>query len=117
MAHTTTPTVTDQVERAERRSAPHDSAATAPSRSVLLGLLVSLRPSQWTKNLFVFLGLIFGQRLLDPHAVSLASAAFAIFCVLSGVVYLINDVADREADRLHPIKRRRPIASGEVPVN
>lgn len=105
MAHTTTPIVTDE------------AATAAPSRSAVLGLVLSLRPSQWTKNLFVFLGLIFGQRLLDPHAVSLASGAFAIFCVLSGVVYLVNDVADREADRLHPIKRRRPIASGQVPVN
>lgn len=105
MAHTTSPTVTDE------------AATAAPSRSAVLGLVLSLRPSQWTKNLFVFLGLIFGQRLLDPHAVALASAAFAIFCVLSGVVYLVNDVADREADRLHPLKRRRPIASGQVPVN
>jgi 4-hydroxybenzoate polyprenyltransferase len=86
----------------------------APARPLALGLLVSIRPSQWTKNLFVFFGLIFGQRLLDPHSVAQACAAFAIFCVLSGVVYLINDVADRQADRLHPLKRRRPIASGEV---
>lgn len=90
--------------------------AVAP-RSAAVGLLLSLRPSQWTKNLFVFFGLIFGQRLLDPHAVTLAVCAFAIFCALSGVVYLVNDVADREADRLHPVKRLRPIASGLVPVN
>jgi 4-hydroxybenzoate polyprenyltransferase len=115
MAHTTTPTVTDEIGRAEQAEAAREM--TAPSRSAALGLLVSLRPSQWTKNLFVFLGLIFGQRLFDPRAVALACAAFAIFCVLSGVVYLVNDVADREADRLHPIKRRRPIASGQVPVN
>ena len=60
--------------------------------------------------------MIFGQRLLDPDAVLHAGAAFAVFCALSGVVYLINDVADREADRQHPIKRHRPIASGVVPV-
>ena len=56
------------------------------------------------------------RRLLDPVAVLQASAAFVIFCLLSGVVYLINDVADRDGDRRHPIKKFRPIASGEVPV-
>ena len=78
------------------------------------GLLVSLRPEQWTKNLIVFAALIFGHRLFDPAAVGLSLAAFLIFCALSGVVYLVNDVSDREADRLHPLKRHRPIAAGEV---
>src|SRR5476651_105008 len=88
-------------------------------RSLASNLLLSLRPSQWTKNLVVFAGLIFSenQKLLDPHAVGLALGAFTVFCVLSGVVYLINDVCDREADRLHPVKSRRPIASGAVPPN
>jgi 4-hydroxybenzoate polyprenyltransferase len=81
-----------------------------------VSLVRSLRPSQWTKNLIVFGGLIFGQRLLDPGAILHAAAAFAVFCALSGVVYLINDVADREADRQHPLKQFRPIASGDVPV-
>ena len=76
-----------------------------------------MRPSQWTKNLFVFFGLLFGQRLLDPSSIRRSVLAFAVFCALSGVVYLVNDVADREADRLHPLKRNRPIASGTVPVN
>jgi 4-hydroxybenzoate polyprenyltransferase len=84
------------------------------SRSLATQLLLSLRPNQWTKNLFVFAGLIFGLRLGDPSAVWHAVGAFAVFCVLSGVVYLINDVRDREADRLHPVKARRPIASGAV---
>jgi 4-hydroxybenzoate polyprenyltransferase len=82
-----------------------------------VSLFVSLRPAQWTKNLFVFGALMFGQRLLDPISVLQAIAAFFIFCALSGVVYLINDVADREADRQHPLKRLRPIASGEVPIS
>src|SRR5205814_5733791 len=107
MAHTTIPAIT------------HD----APARPVALSLLLSLRPSQWTKNLIVFAALLFGQKagargtapaFLDPHAIGQALAAFAIFCALSGVVYLINDVADRDADRLHPLKRNRPIASGAV---
>jgi len=76
--------------------------------------LLSLRPDQWTKNLIVFAAIIFARRLLDPAALALASAAFLIFCALSGVVYLINDVADREADRVHPVKSRRPIASGAL---
>jgi 4-hydroxybenzoate polyprenyltransferase len=82
----------------------------------VLGLIVSLRPSQWTKNLIIFGALLFGQRLFNPASVLDALGAFAIFCVLSGVVYLLNDVADRDGDRLHPIKMHRPIASGAVPV-
>lgn len=85
-----------------------------PSRSPLASLLVSLRPGQWTKNLVVFAGLLFGRRLFEPGAVAVAVAAFAIFCVLSGVIYLLNDVADREADRRHPLKSKRPIASGQL---
>jgi len=80
---------------------------------MLTAVLVSLRPQQWVKNLFVFGGLIFAQRLFTP-AVWPALGAFAIFCGLSGAVYLINDVADREKDRLHPDKRRRPIAAGRL---
>jgi 4-hydroxybenzoate polyprenyltransferase len=81
-----------------------------------LSLVLSLRPSQWTKNLIIFLPLLFAQRLLDVQAVLYAIGAFVIFCGLSGVVYLINDVADREADRRHPIKQHRPIASGALTV-
>ena len=88
-----------------------------PARPLAVSLVLSLRPSQWTKNLIIFAGLIFGQRLLDPGAVLYSIAAFAVFCALSGVVYLVNDIADREADRQHPLKRLRPIASGEVPVS
>jgi 4-hydroxybenzoate polyprenyltransferase len=95
------------------------SAHVAPGirRPVALNLLISLRPDQWMKNLLVFAGLLFGQRLFDPRAVGQAVAAFAIFCGLSGVVYLINDVIDREGDRQHPHKRQRPIASGAVSVS
>ena len=87
------------------------------ARPLAVSLVLSLRPSQWTKNLIIFAGLIFGQRLLDPGAVLYSIAAFAVFCALSGVVYLVNDVADRAADRQHPLKRLRPIASGDVPVS
>jgi 4-hydroxybenzoate polyprenyltransferase len=77
-------------------------------------LLVSLRPEQWIKNLLVLAGVAFGGRLLEPHAVAIAIAAFVSFCALSGAVYLFNDVADREADQNHPLKRERPIASGQL---
>jgi 4-hydroxybenzoate polyprenyltransferase len=80
---------------------------------VLAAVLVSLRPRQWVKNLFVFAGLVFGQRLFTP-ALWPALAAFGIFCVLSGAIYLVNDVADRDKDRLHPKKRERPIAAGRL---
>ena len=84
------------------------------TRSPVANLIISLRPDQWTKNLIVFAALIFAVKLLDPAALALASAAFLIFCVLSGCVYLLNDVSDREADRQHPLKRLRPIASGAL---
>jgi 4-hydroxybenzoate polyprenyltransferase len=91
-----------------------------------VSLVLSLRPAQWTKNLIIFAALLFGQRvrdgvyvgtLLDGGAVVASAGAFVIFCALSGVVYLLNDVADRDADARHPIKRHRPIASGAVPVS
>jgi 4-hydroxybenzoate polyprenyltransferase len=91
-------------------------APPAPARPAVLDLLSSLRPYQWTKNLIIFAALMFGERLLDPRSLAYSAAAFAIFCALSGVVYLINDVADREADRRHPVKMHRPIASGALPV-
>ena len=73
-----------------------------------------MRPGQWTKNLLVFAGVIFGQKLLDPASRLTALAAFGVFCLLSSAVYLLNDVRDREADRVHPVKSRRPIASGAL---
>jgi 4-hydroxybenzoate polyprenyltransferase len=79
-------------------------------------LVVSLRPRQWAKNLLVFAGLIFGRRLLDVTSVVLATAAFGVFCALSSAVYLVNDIIDRPADRRHPLKALRPIASGAVSV-
>jgi 4-hydroxybenzoate polyprenyltransferase len=87
-----------------------------PGRSPAFNLLISLRPGQWTKNLLVFAGLLFAKRLFDASAVADAMAAFAIFCALSGAVYLVNDILDRDIDRRHPIKARRPIASGALPV-
>jgi 4-hydroxybenzoate polyprenyltransferase len=101
------------------RQAPHSVAVAkpwAPRRGLALNLLVSLRPHQWSKNLLVFAGLLFARRLFDLHDFLATVAAFAIFCALSGVVYLTNDVLDRHTDRNHPLKSRRPIASGLIPV-
>src|SRR3954468_15661981 len=99
---------------AESTSPPAVTWRESSERSLGLNLLVSLRPSQWAKNLLVFAGLLFGLRLFDPVAVGRAAGAFAIFCMLSVVVYLINDLADRDSDRQHPHKARRPIASGAL---
>jgi 4-hydroxybenzoate polyprenyltransferase len=84
-------------------------------RALLIAILEAMRPRQWAKNLFVFAGLLFAQKLFTPLA-GLAVAAFALFCALSGAMYLLNDVADRDKDRLHPKKRERPVASGRLSV-
>ncbi len=92
-------------------SAPSPAASNDSSVALIIR---SLRPAQWTKNLFVFAGLVFGKRLTDAGAVGAAIATFGIFCALSGAVYLYNDVSDRAADQAHPLKRFRPIASGRL---
>jgi 4-hydroxybenzoate polyprenyltransferase len=96
--------------------APIRGVEASDHRSVAVNLFISLRPAQWTKNLLVFAALIFAEQLFDARAVLRTTAAFAIFCVLSGVVYLVNDIVDRHTDREHPLKRRRPIAAGTLPL-
>src|SRR6267378_7563929 len=98
-------------------AAPGTAVHPVSGRSLAFHLFSSLRPGQWSKNLVIFAGLLFGRRLFDPRAVVDTVCAFALFCVLSGVVYLVNDVADRESDRQHPLKARRAIASGALPVS
>ena len=75
-----------------------------------------MRPRQWTKNFLVFAALTFDLKLDDPGRVLVSVGAFFILCLASGAVYLVNDLLDRESDRLHPAKRHRPIASGRLPV-
>ena len=82
----------------------------------MIDLLQALRPYQWTKNALVFAALVFAQDLGDPGKVLLAVGAFVVFCAASSSVYLFNDIADRERDRRHPVKRDRPIAAGRVSV-
>lgn len=81
---------------------------------MLLHIVKTLRPHQWIKNLFVAAPLIFARRIEDAVAVRNAAAAIAIFCALSSAVYLFNDLQDVERDRVHPVKRHRPIASGAL---
>ena len=88
--------------------------AASARPSTLKALVLTLRPEQWTKNLLVFAGIMFGGRLLDVTAIWSAVAAFAVFCALSSAVYIFNDLADREADRQHPLKSMRPIAAGDL---
>src|SRR5689334_13638022 len=72
----------------------------------------ALRPKQWIKNGVLFAGLIFALRLSDQRAVLQAGWAFVVFCAISSAGYMFNDLADVEADRRHPRKRMRPLASG-----
>ena len=83
-------------------------------RFFLLPLLRSMRPRQWTKNGFVFVALLFDRRLDDPASVLRALAAFALLSLMSGAVYIMNDLVDLEQDRQHPTKRFRPLASGRL---
>jgi 4-hydroxybenzoate polyprenyltransferase len=92
------------------------AARVSGRRPAVLSLIAALRPNQWTKNLLVFAALIFAQRLFEAGDVLKSLVAFAVFCILSGVVYLINDIMDRESDRRHPLKSHRPIASGALSV-
>jgi decaprenyl-phosphate phosphoribosyltransferase len=83
---------------------------------MILSLLKASRLHQWIKNLFVAVPLVFAQRIKDPTAVVRTIIAVACFCLLSSAVYLLNDLVDIERDRAHPLKRRRPIASGALPI-
>jgi 4-hydroxybenzoate polyprenyltransferase len=73
-----------------------------------------MRPQQWVKNIFVAGPLVFARLVGDSHAVVRTLLAFAIFCLLSSTVYLVNDLVDIEKDRAHPVKKKRPIASGAL---
>jgi decaprenyl-phosphate phosphoribosyltransferase len=85
-------------------------------RRMLVALGRSLRPHQWVKNLFVLAPLVFAHRADDPAPLARALAAFGLFCAAASAIYLVNDVRDREADRRHPLKAKRPIAAGELPA-
>jgi decaprenyl-phosphate phosphoribosyltransferase len=79
-----------------------------------LEYLKLIRPKDWAKNLFLFLPLFFGQQILDFHKVIAVSYGFIAFCCIASSIYIINDYRDREDDRKHPVKCKRPLASGAV---
>ena len=79
-------------------------------------LLKAMRPHQWVKNLFVVAPLIFAERASEPQNLVDISVAFLLFCLFSGCVYILNDLLDAKEDRIHPVKRFRPIASGRLPT-
>lgn len=81
---------------------------------MLLPLLKTMRPKQWPKNGFIFAALIFDRQLFDLIPFIRTFAGFLLFCLLSSTVYIINDLADLESDRKHPVKRSRPLPSGKL---
>jgi 4-hydroxybenzoate polyprenyltransferase len=84
---------------------------------MLTALFKTMRPRQWPKNIFIFAALVFDKQLLIPKSFLHTLAGFALFCLISSCVYIFNDIADVEADRQHPEKKNRPIASGNLSVN
>jgi decaprenyl-phosphate phosphoribosyltransferase len=109
--------------RAEPMSEPPPSELSeAPAGGLelvlyrLSGLLMTMRPHQWVKNVFVLAPLVFAKEIFVPELLARAVGAFGVFCLLASAVYSMNDIVDRDSDRAHPIKRRRPIASGRVPI-
>jgi 4-hydroxybenzoate polyprenyltransferase len=112
--------VIDQAESAtasvDHPRPPDDTPARRRAGTLSLGALVrALRPKQWSKNLLVFAGLVFTYNLLNAEMLIQVLGAFVTFCALSSAGYLWNDLRDVAADRHHPVKRNRPIASGQVP--
>lgn len=93
----------------------HTSAESPLPQTHFLSMLVAfvklIRPKQWIKNLFVFAPLIFAKELFEPAHTILAVKAFAAFCLVASAVYVVNDIADVDADRAHPVKRHRPVAA------
>jgi 4-hydroxybenzoate polyprenyltransferase len=105
---------TDLVDSPGRELIPSDGARVASSP---LDWVTALRPRQWVKNLFVVMPLVFSGRAGDGNAVLAVLGAFLLFSQVASAVYLINDVVDRDADRVHPVKRFRPVASGRIAPN
>lgn len=92
-----------------------DEVAARPGGALKIWIRL-LRPHQWVKNFFVFAPLLFSGELLVVGQITRATGAFVMFCLLASGVYAWNDVVDREADRAHPVKRKRPVASGRISV-
>jgi 4-hydroxybenzoate polyprenyltransferase len=80
----------------------------------IFGIIKIIRPSQWLKNVFLFAPLIFSKHLFEPVYLGREIIAFLGFCLVSSTIYVLNDILDRESDKLHPVKRNRPLASGTI---
>jgi 4-hydroxybenzoate polyprenyltransferase len=99
-------------------ASPVALASTPPGPLRLArGIVRTVRPHQWMKNVFVLAPLVFAKELFDWDLLVRGGGAFFVFCLLAGAVYTINDIVDAPADRVHPVKRNRPIAAGVVPLN
>ncbi len=100
------------------RASVVDPAAVgcATKRGTGLALIVLARPWQWVKNGLVLAALVFSHRLFYPRDTVLAAVALVAFCALSSFAYVLNDISDREADRLNPEKRERPLACGDLTI-
>lgn len=85
--------------------------------ATLRALLRTMRPQQWLKNVLIFTALVFDEKIGVLPDLLRTTAGFVLFCLISSAVYIINDLTDAEADRLHPKKRNRPIASGSLPAS
>src|SRR4051812_41336679 len=106
-------TLTEEERRAISPE-PDSGDAVTRRRSPSMALLVAMRPPEWIKNLLVFAGLLFSQKLDQGPQVAEAVITFVAFCAISSAGYLVNDLRDAPLDRRHPEKRRRPIASREL---
>ncbi|MBO8177951.1 MAG: decaprenyl-phosphate phosphoribosyltransferase [Bacillus sp. (in: Bacteria)] len=84
---------------------------------VMALLFIQLRPKQWTKNLIVFAAPLYSMQLVNPNVFWKSLVSFFLFCFISGCVYILNDFVDRKADRMHPDKKHRPMASGALNPN
>ena len=111
----------------QRPAFPHDATDPATDGPVVpdvprrrtplpLAVLVALRPRQWVKNLLVYAVPLAAGKLTDRDVLVDTTVAFLCFCAVASATYLVNDIRDRDSDRVHPTKRFRPIAAGEVPV-
>ena len=83
---------------------------------MLKALLKTMRPKQWAKNVFLMAALVFDRKLTNTHAIFHTILGVLAFSLVASVVYIVNDIADVEADRQHPTKRNRPIAAGKLPI-
>lgn len=101
---------------ASDNSEPQKAIAQQPSSNIALLWLKQLRWKQWPKNFICFAPMLFSGKFLDPKAFTAAFFCFVAFCMISSGIYVLNDIMDVKADRMHPVKKNRPIASGKLNI-